>query len=103
MGRLLWILAAAFLLGLGVVIGDRMSVEAMGVVVGVVLGIAAAIPTTLLVALAMQRQARPEPPTEPPQVFIVDGGIPRESHTNPTPTYYAGGRYRQIPPPREVN
>lgn len=93
--RAAFILTAAFLIGLGFVIGSRLSTEAMGVVVGVVLGIAAAIPTTLLVALILDNQKQKEP--KQPDVFIVDGrGIPQY----PT-EYYAGGRYRQIPPPRD--
>lgn len=93
-------------MGLGVVIGNRMSTEAMGVVVGVMLGVAASIPMTLLVMLFLNRQDnKPEQPTEqPPTVYLVDGrNIPRDSQiiTQAPEGYYAGGRYRQIPPPRD--
>jgi len=100
MGRL-WILAALFLAGLGVVIGNRMSVEAMGVVVGVVLGVAASIPMTLLVMLFLnQKDKTGDAERDPPQVLIVDGrNIPHESQ-NIAETYFAGGRWREIQPPK---
>ena len=99
----LWILAAMFLAGLGVVIGNRMSVEAIGVVVGVALGVAASIPMTLLVMLFLNQKDKTEDKTgdarraDPPQVLIVDGrSIPHESQ-NIAETYFAGGRWREIP------
>jgi hypothetical protein len=96
----LWILAAMFLAGLGVVIGNRMSVEAIGVVVGVVLGVAASIPVTLLVMLFLNQKDKTgdaERRADPPQVLIVDGrNIPHESQ-NIAETYFAGGRWREIP------
>lgn len=70
---------------LAVVIGQRMSTDAMAVVVGVVVGVFASIPTSLLVMAAMRRgqpsydrreeeARRPyhQPPPQPPQVFIVN-------------------------------
>jgi hypothetical protein len=74
MGRLIWILLAVFLAGLGMVIGTRMSVEAMGVVVGVVLGVAASIPMTLLLAHFLLSERKAEQPQEdqpPVPTFIV--------------------------------
>lgn len=103
MGRLLWLMAACFLAGLGVVIGNRMSVEAMGVVVGVVLGVAASIPMTLLVMLFLARKDKTvdaERRADPPRVLIVDvRNIPHESQ-NIADTYFAGGRWREIQPPK---
>ena len=60
-------MAALFLAGLGVVIGNRMSTEAMGVVVGVVLGVAASIPMTLLVMLFLARSDKRDQPREEPE------------------------------------
>ena len=45
MKRMATIVAAAFALGLAVVIGTRMSAEAMAVVVGVTCGVMASVPT----------------------------------------------------------
>lgn len=63
------VLAAAFLAGLGVVIGSQMSTEAMGVVVGVVLGVAGSVATTLLFMLI--RPSIPHKPTENPTTVIL--------------------------------
>jgi drug/metabolite transporter (DMT)-like permease len=63
------VLAAAFLAGLGVVIGSQMSTEAMGVVVGVVLGVAASAAVTLLLVLV--RPNIPHKPTDNPTTIIL--------------------------------
>ena len=55
MKRLVTIVAAAFVVALAVVIGIRMSAEAMAVVVGVVCGVLASIPTSLLLIWALRR------------------------------------------------
>jgi hypothetical protein len=66
-----------FLAGLGVVIGNRMSTEAMGVVVGVVLGVAAAIPMALLVMLFVARKDKKEEERRTtgayPPVIVISG------------------------------
>ena len=75
--RKVWILIAMFLAGLGVVIGNRMSTEAMGVVVGVVLGVAAAIPMALLVMLFVARKDKKEEDRRTagayPPVIVISG------------------------------
>ncbi len=62
------ITAMPFAITLAVVIGQRLSSEAMAVMVGVVAGVAASIPSSLLVswfALRMMRlNERPAPPAE---------------------------------------
>jgi len=64
----------AFAITLAVVIGQRLSSEAMAVMVGVVAGVAASIPTSLLVswlALRMMRlNERPALPAEPRFIVI---------------------------------
>ena len=53
------LLAFAFMVSLAVVIGTRMSSDALGVLVGVVAGVAASIPTALLlVAVTRRREER---------------------------------------------
>ncbi|MCB0204879.1 MAG: hypothetical protein KDH89_08675 [Anaerolineae bacterium] len=69
---------------LAVMVGQRMSTDAMTVVVGVVFGVAASIPTSLLVVAATRsrreegyRLSRDElrsPQPAPPQVYVVNPG-----------------------------
>ncbi len=74
---------------LAVVIGQRMSTDAMAVVIGVVFGVAASIPTSLLVVAATRGRREPShlsgPDPRPPavdsrpQIYVV------------TPPAHAGG------------
>jgi len=85
----------AFCAGLGVVVGNRMSSEAMAVVVGVVCGVLAGIPTAVLMLVAMRARDRrggergrrdgtplryvpdyERPPAQYPPVIVV-GGVPQ--------------------------
>jgi len=52
------IVGAVFAVALAVVIGNRMSADAMAVVVGVVCGIGASVPTCLLLVWALVRRAQ---------------------------------------------
>lgn len=83
MRRLLAISLLAGAVTLAVIIGQRMSTDAMAVMVGVAFGVAASIPTSLLVALAVRGGRRSEPPYRhddyqpsppPPQIFVVNPG-----------------------------
>ncbi len=77
----------AFCAGLGVVVGNRMSSEAMAVVVGVVCGVLAGIPTSVLLLIVVRAQQRgtakgrggDERPVQPPMYppVIVVGGAPQ--------------------------
>jgi hypothetical protein len=73
-----WIafLLVVFAVGLGVVVGNRLSVDAMAVVVGVVCGVGASIPTSLLLVLVMGRRERKEEQRQAgyPPVVIVNPG-----------------------------
>ena len=85
--RVAWLLCAlAFAVTLAVVIGQRLSTEAMAVIVGVVAGVAASIPTALIVvwlasrASAASRGAasqgrEPEHPAEP-RIIVVPPSAP---------------------------
>ena len=104
MKRAATIVAAAFAVGLAVVIGNRMSADAMAVVVGVVCGVLASVPTSLLLLWALGRrqgegadgQARNGMGGPYPPVVVV----------NPGSSGYGGPGYgpptpRLEPPPGE--
>jgi hypothetical protein len=85
MKRTFAIIGAAFAVALAVVIGNRMSADAMAVVVGVVCGVLASIPTSLLLIWALGRrgygagagaegQGRNNTGTQYPPVVVVNPG-----------------------------
>ena len=87
--HIMLLMAVAFGVTLAVMIGKRMSSEAMAVVIGVVCGLLAAIPTTVLLTLALTRgerlgpesgrnrdARRPEAGAYPP-VVVIQGGSPQ--------------------------
>src|SRR5262245_31295396 len=56
----------AFSVTLAIIIGQRLSTEAMAVLMGVVAGVAASIPTSMIVVwIATQSMTRPHYPTRP--------------------------------------
>jgi hypothetical protein len=74
-----------FGIALAAMVGNRMSAEAMAVVVGVVCGVAAGIPTSALLLLVMGRRDRlregreeqvPRLGASPP-VVVIQGGAPQ--------------------------
>ncbi len=104
MKRLIPIILLGFGVALAIVIGQRMSTDAMAVVIGVAVGVAASVPTSLLlVALLRKERAtyRPDmgreqmyPPALPqqqPNVIVLD------------PSQFGAGRNAQyqtpLPPP----
>ncbi len=78
----------AFSVTLAVIVGQRLSSEAMAVVVGVVAGVAASIPTSLIVvwfatrSLSTTRHA-PEQPAPPPEPRVVVMAQPAQMPTMP--------------------
>lgn len=101
--RLIFLLGTlAFFITLAVVIGQRLSTEAMAVLMGVIAGVVASIPTSMLVSwIAIQMikpttpapvQAQPAPRPEPvakpepqPQIVVLQQPMP-----NMTPTASLG-------------
>jgi len=77
---------------LAILIGQRLSTDAMAVMTGVVFGVAASIPTSLLIALAVRGGRRHDPPYRrddyqpappAPQIYVVNPGqLPAGSHGN---------------------
>lgn len=79
------LLAVVFVVTLAIVVGKRMSAEAMAVVVGIVCGVAASIPTSVLLLLAVSRRERQSQDNRsqagmersyPPVVVVQGGGQP---------------------------
>jgi hypothetical protein len=70
-------LVSIFTVTLAVVIGNRLSNEALAVLAGAVCGVGAAIPTSLLIVSVTRRRAEPRARTEPrnqgayPPVVVV--------------------------------
>jgi hypothetical protein len=73
----------AFFAGLGIMVGNRMSSEAVAVVVGVVCGVLAGIPTSVLMLVVMRARdrraaqaqpAQPQPHHYPPVIVVSPGG-----------------------------
>jgi hypothetical protein len=79
------ILLLAFVVALAVMVGNKMSAEAMAVVIGVVCGVAAGIPTALLMLVVVIRRdrQRQEEVSERgtragyPPVIVIQGGAPQ--------------------------
>lgn len=70
---------AAFAVTLAVVVGNRLSDEALAVLAGAVCGVGAAIPTSLLIISVSRRrdEARVQPPTQgvyPPVIVVTPPG-----------------------------
>lgn len=81
------VVGIVFAVALAVVVGNRMSAEAMAVVVGVACGVIAAIPMSVLVLVVTHRMRAREESAEDhlrqreyPPVIVIQGGtpVPRE-------------------------
>ncbi len=86
-------------IGLAVIIGQRMSTDAMAVVIGVAVGVAASIPTSLLMVALLRRQRQaftPEPPPQMPQlqqpnfIMLSPEMFGRQQQPLPMPPQYIG-------------
>jgi len=60
------IVGVAFTVTLAVVVGQRLSDQAMAVLAGTACGVGASIPTSILIIWAMRRQQRAQQPQAPP-------------------------------------
>lgn len=83
MRKVMIVVSLAFAVTLAVVVGKRMSTEAMAVVVGVVCGVAAGLPMSMLMVLILNRRGENElRPYEQsggrygpyPPVVVIQGG-----------------------------
>jgi hypothetical protein len=81
------VVGLVFAITLAVVVGKKMSAEAMAVVVGIVCGVAAAIPTSLLLLVVFTRKDRQMQDEmearsrsrqyDSPPVVVIQGGAPQ--------------------------
>ncbi len=81
----LGLVAALFTMTLAVVVGNRLSDQALAVLAGAVCGVAAAIPTSLLIVAVTRRrdESRAAPPATPPYgnyppLVVVTGPGPQQ-------------------------
>lgn len=96
MKQALIVVGLIFAIALAVVVGKKMSAEAMAVVVGVVCGVAAAIPTSILLLVVFTRrdrqqlgemEARSRQHSSPP-VIVIQGGSPQALPPGPQAGYW---------------
>ena len=114
MRRLLALSIIAAGVTLAIVIGQRMSTDAMAVVVGVVFGVAASIPTSLLIVAATRgrrdesrysstatRSIGPDPrlPAVAPQIYVISPSMQHPGQAA-VPWQIPGGMLPQLPPPQ---
>ena len=106
MKRLIPLILLGFGVALAIVIGQRMSTDAMAVVIGVAVGVAASVPTSLLL-IALLRKERQSFRQEPPRDMAY-GAYPPALPQQPNfivldPSQFAGMRSPQmhgpLPPP----
>jgi len=89
----------AFAVTLAVIIGQRMSTDAMAVVIGVACGVLASIPTSLLILAVSNRRGEREvrQRRDYPPVVIVNPGNNQPRYLQPPfPTPLSQGQERQF-------
>ena len=90
MKRAVILVGAVFGVALAVMIGSRMSADAMGVVVGVVCGVVASVPTSLVLIWALVRRTQ-GPGAEVMSRQGMGHNYPPVVVVNPGPGYGASG------------
>jgi hypothetical protein len=95
-----FLIVMAFSVTLAVIIGTRLSDQALAVIVGVVAGVAASIPTSLIIVWFATRsvsavQSRPAREADTPRIVVVQ---PPPVATAAPPPAMADPRY-YVPPP----
>jgi hypothetical protein len=100
--QLIVLMGIVFMITLAVVIGTRMSSDAIAVLVGVIAGVAASVPTALLLMAVTRRREEefeepyyqePQRASSPPVIVVAPGNVPQSF-----PQYPANYPY-QMPPP----
>lgn len=108
MRRMIPLVLLGFGVALAIVIGQRMSTDAMAVVIGVAVGVAASVPTSLLLIALLRKERQsfrePEPPPgwSPYPPMLPPGGQPNVIVIDPS--QYAQNRLQAgypLPPQRD--
>ena len=102
MKRLIPLILLGFGVALAFVIGQRMSTDAMAVVIGVAVGVAASVPTSLLLIALLRKERQPfrqEPSREMPYAAYPPA-LPQQPNVIVLdPSQLAGMRNAQMPTP----
>ena len=99
MKKLAIVAVIAFAVTLAVIIGQRMSTDAMAVVIGVACGVVASIPTSLLILAVSNRRGEREVQQRrdyPPVVIVNPGNNQPRYLQPPFPTPLSQGQERQF-------
>jgi hypothetical protein len=91
MKRVVIIVGAVFAIALAVMIGSRLSADAMGVVVGVVCGVLASVPTSLVLVWALVRRTQGSGTEAAARSSLGSGQYPPVVVVNPGPGYGMSG------------
>jgi len=94
--QVLLVVGLVFAITLAIVVGKKMSAEAMAVVVGIACGVAAAIPTSVLLLVVLTRRDRQQPDDVEarsrqygsPPVIVIQGGAPQALPPGPQAGYW---------------
>jgi len=96
--RGLFIISLIFSVTFAVILGLRVSTDALAVITGVVLGVVASVPTTLLVIYFLFRQRDkadqlPYPPAQHPPVVVINASDKPQGYAPPAlpPVYPSNG------------
>jgi hypothetical protein len=87
-------LGLVFVVALAIIVGRKMSADALAIVVGLVCGVAASIPTAimLLIISARRDRQRPQPPaahsSSYPPVVVIQGGAHQALPPGQQPGYW---------------
>lgn len=85
------IVGVVFAIGLAVLIGTRMSADAVGMLVGVVCGVVASLPTSLVLIWALVRRTQGPGLEPPPRHSVGSQAYPPVVVVNPGPGYGVSG------------
>ncbi len=91
MKRVVLIVGAVFAVALAVMIGSRLSADAMGVVVGVVCGVLASVPTSLVLVWALVRRTQGSGSEAAARSGLASSQYPPVVVVNPGPGYGMSG------------
>jgi hypothetical protein len=89
----------AFAISMGVTIGQRLSSEAMAMMMGFIVGVAASVPTCFAIVWAFTRNLTMPPPPPPPETRVVVVSAPPNTNTTsttppqPVPSFNAAPTY----------